>query len=199
MRLLFASTNTAKVAEVTAVAASLGVLVEGLGDFTIRRAIGSPPTISEVGTTYYENACTKALSYALWSGTPTIADDSGIEVPSLGSLPGVYTAGFGFARLRDMLVPDLAHEATFRCCMCFADPMGRSVSVQGAIDGLLCFPRSAATPSSSVPYSHFFTPNGENESLATLSARGGYSSHRVKALTLLLSVLDLTDHVAGRE
>lgn len=180
-------------------AASLGVRLEGLGDFTSRGGTGSPPTVSEVGTTYRENACRKALSYASWSLVSCIADDSGIEIPSLGNLPGVYTAGFGFERLRDLLVPDVAYEATFRCCMCFADVGGRSVSVEGAIDGVVLFPRGAATPPSSVPYSHFFTPRGEIQSLAALSALGGYPSHRVKALTSLLSCLNVTDRVAGRE
>jgi XTP/dITP diphosphohydrolase len=199
MRLLFASTNKAKLVEVTTVAASLGVLVEGLGDFTICSAHKPPPSVSEVGTTYYENARVKAISYATWSGISCIADDSGIEVPSLGNLPGVYTAGFGFARMRDLLVPDFAYEATFRCCMCFADTGGRSVSVEGAIDGFVSFPRGAAAPSSPVPYSHFFTPLGENQTLAELSSLGGYPSHRVKALTSLLSVLNLTDPAVGRE
>ncbi len=200
MALLFASTNRAKVAEVTAVAASLGVLVEGLGDFTIRTAAHKPaPVVSETGTTYYENARTKALSYASWSGEPCIADDSGIEVPSLWNLPGVYTAGFGFARLRDMIVPGLRYQATFRCCMCFASPGGRTVSVESSIDGFVCFPQGASAPATSVPYSHFFTPFGESETLAALSALGGYPSHRVKALTSLFSVLNFTDRAVYRE
>lgn len=199
MRLLFASTNKAKLAEVTTAAAPLGVLVEGLGDFTVRSKLKPPPVVPEIGATYYENARSKALSYAMWSGVSCIADDSGIEIPSLGNLPGVYTAAFGFARMKDLLVPDVAYEATFRCCMCFADAGGRSVSVEGAIDGFVSFPPGAAAPSSSVPYSHFFTPLSESRTLAVLSGRGGYPSHRVKALTSLLSVLNLTDPAAGRE
>jgi XTP/dITP diphosphohydrolase len=199
MRMLFATTNKAKLAEVVPIAASLGARLEGLGDFMTRSTLGNPPAVAEIGTTYEENARCKARSYAVWSGIACVADDSGIEIDSLGDLPGVYTAGFGFSRLRDMLVPDVNHKATFRCRMCFVDPRGRTVSVEDSIDGLLAFPQGSATPTSPVPYSHFFTPLGETINLATLTARGGYESHRAKALVRLLRVLDFTYPAGDRE
>jgi XTP/dITP diphosphohydrolase len=198
-RLLFATTNKAKLEEVIPLAESLGVRMEGLGDFMTRVKIAEIPAVREVGTTYYDNAREKARAYALWSGVVCVADDSGIEVESLRGLPGVYTAGFGFSRLRAMFVPGVNYPATFRCQMCFAEPSGRTISVEGSIHGVLSFPHGAAKPSSSVPYSHFFTPSGEIVTLAELTARGGYESHRAKALERLLRVIDLTCLAGDRE
>lgn len=199
MRVLFATTNKAKLEEVIPLAESLGVRMGGLGDFMTSAKSATLPTVPEIGTTYYENAREKARVYASWSGVDCIADDSGIEVEWLGGLPGVYTAGFGFSRLRAMLVPAVNYSATFRCQMCFVEPSGRTVSVEGSIHGVLSFPHGVAKPSSSVPYSYFFTPSGETTSLANLTSRGGYESHRAKALVRLLRVLGLTDPASDRE
>jgi XTP/dITP diphosphohydrolase len=45
----------------------------------------------ETGETFETNARLKARFYALRSGLPTLADDSGIEVDALGGGPGVRT------------------------------------------------------------------------------------------------------------
>lgn len=199
MKLLFATTNNAKLMEVRAAASVLGVVVDGLRDCRSSQRDLPISKVAEVGSTYYENARAKALAYAVWSGTPCIADDSGIEVNYLEGLPGVYTAGFGFTRLRDLLLPEVSYQATFRCCMCFSEPHGRSISVEGVIEGALRFPRGVSAPLSSVPYSHFFTPRGEVETLTVLCARPGYASHRTKALTSLLTVLGFTDRANDQE
>jgi XTP/dITP diphosphohydrolase len=43
----------------------------------------------ELGETFEENARAKAEYFARRSGLPTVADDSGLEVLSLGGEPGV--------------------------------------------------------------------------------------------------------------
>ena len=45
----------------------------------------------ETGLTFETNARIKARYYAVRSGLPTLADDSGLEVDALGGGPGVYT------------------------------------------------------------------------------------------------------------
>jgi XTP/dITP diphosphohydrolase len=45
----------------------------------------------ETGATFETNAAIKARYYAVRSGLPTLADDSGLEVDALGGGPGVYT------------------------------------------------------------------------------------------------------------
>ena len=191
MRLVFASTNSAKLAEVVGIARRFGIDLQGLDSIsTLGR--GPVPLIVEGSPSYYDNAREKALAYAQWSGLSCIADDAGLEVHSLGSLPGVYTARFGFCRVRDALLSGVSYEATFRCCMCFSDVNRRTVAVESAVSGLVAFPPGVAPPASSVPYSSYFTPQGETETLAALVSRGSFQSHRALAFRKLANVLDLT-------
>lgn len=48
--------------------------------------------VDEVGDTYAENARLKAEEAAARSGLPSLGDDSGIEVETLGGFPGVRSA-----------------------------------------------------------------------------------------------------------
>ncbi|NBQ12000.1 MAG: RdgB/HAM1 family non-canonical purine NTP pyrophosphatase [Gammaproteobacteria bacterium] len=48
----------------------------------------------ETGQTFIENALIKARAGAQASGLPTLADDSGLIVPSLGGAPGVYSSRY---------------------------------------------------------------------------------------------------------
>ncbi len=48
----------------------------------------------ETGSTFAENALLKARHYHRVSGLPTVADDSGLEVESLGGKPGLYSARY---------------------------------------------------------------------------------------------------------
>lgn len=45
--------------------------------------------IEENGSTFQDNAFIKARTYFNYSGTPTIADDGGLEIDALGGEPGV--------------------------------------------------------------------------------------------------------------
>jgi len=53
--------------------------------------LGIPDEPEETGETFETNARIKARFYALRSGLPTLADDSGLEVDALGGGPGVRT------------------------------------------------------------------------------------------------------------
>lgn len=54
--------------------------------------IPSPP---EDGSTFEENACTKAIAYSQYApGYVVLADDSGLEVDALAGAPGVHSARF---------------------------------------------------------------------------------------------------------
>jgi len=48
--------------------------------------------VPETGTSYSENALLKALAWSRALHMPALADDSGLEVPALGSWPGIYSA-----------------------------------------------------------------------------------------------------------
>jgi XTP/dITP diphosphohydrolase len=50
--------------------------------------------IEETGDSYFENARIKASAYARYSNYITLADDSGLEVDTLGGAPGIYSARY---------------------------------------------------------------------------------------------------------
>jgi XTP/dITP diphosphohydrolase len=188
--LLFATRNKGKLAEASAVATRFGISVRGIDDLSpsVRCA---PPEVLETGSTYEENAVLKARSYAAWAGGPAISDDSGLEIQEMGGLPGVYTAHYGLARLLAELIPGVRYAACFRCCMALAEPAGRTITVAVSLPGAFVRPiDGAAILDPALPYSSFFYPQNESESLSMLMRReGGYSSHRTKALIKLLEVV----------
>ncbi len=188
--LVYASTNLAKITEAKRVLAPFGVSIQDLQTAAKQRGLLDLPTISEPDSTYEGNARRKACAYAALLNAPCLSDDTGIEVEELGWLPGVYTAHFGIENLREMLQVGLPYTAQFVCCAAYAEPGGRSVCTTVHLAGTVLFPSAAKIPTSSVPYSHFFVPEGTAETLAEISARGGeFESHRGGAIRRLVQSL----------
>lgn len=52
------------------------------------------PEAEEIGLTFIENALIKARNACCYSGLPSIADDSGLEVDYLQGAPGVHSSRF---------------------------------------------------------------------------------------------------------
>ena len=100
--------------------------------------LGEPPP--EVGATFEQNACAKALWYSANSRLPTLADDSGLEVDALGGRPGVHTRRFAAddptdAQNNDHLLNLLGgflpedRTARYRAVLAFAQPADGGGSV----------------------------------------------------------------------
>ena len=89
IRLLLGTRNAGKVAELRALLTGLDVELQTVDELT-----DPPPEPPEDAPTYAENAIAKARAYALATGLPTIADDSGLEVDALGGAPGVRSRRF---------------------------------------------------------------------------------------------------------
>ena len=87
MKLVLASNNAKKLAELQALFAPLGVELITQGSLGIAEA-------EEPFHTFVENALTKARHAAKLSGLPALADDSGLAVESLGGAPGVLSARY---------------------------------------------------------------------------------------------------------
>jgi XTP/dITP diphosphohydrolase len=66
-------------------------LLEGVEIAPLPDDVELPP---ETGTTFADNALLKARTAAAATGSPAIADDSGIEAAALGGAPGVRSARF---------------------------------------------------------------------------------------------------------
>jgi XTP/dITP diphosphohydrolase len=66
-------------------------LLDGMTIAPLPAEVELPP---ETGATFADNALVKARAAAAATGTPAIADDSGIEAAALGGAPGVRSARF---------------------------------------------------------------------------------------------------------
>ena len=84
-KLVLASNNAGKLAELQAMFGSLGVELIRQGELNI-------PEAPEPHRTFIENALAKARHAAAASGLPAMADDAGLCVDAFGGLPGVDTA-----------------------------------------------------------------------------------------------------------
>ena len=87
MRLVLASNNTKKLAELRALLAGLPLQIVAQGELGIAEA-------DEPHHTFIENALAKARHAAAACGGAAIADDSGLCVHVLGGAPGVVSAQF---------------------------------------------------------------------------------------------------------
>ena len=87
MRLVLASNNAKKLAELQALFAPLKLELVSQG------ALGIPEA-EEPHVTFVENALAKARQAAHMAGGPALADDSGLCVDALGGAPGVISAHF---------------------------------------------------------------------------------------------------------
>ena len=87
MRLVLASNNAGKLAELQALFAPLGLELVTQGALAIAEA-------EEPHASFVENALAKARHAALASGGAAIADDSGLCVSALGGAPGVVSAHY---------------------------------------------------------------------------------------------------------
>jgi len=90
VRILLATTNPGKLAELRQILGEQRIEVVGLTDSASTEDI-------ETGSTFKENALLKARHYFNVARIPTIADDSGLEVEALGGAPGIFSARYGGA------------------------------------------------------------------------------------------------------
>jgi XTP/dITP diphosphohydrolase len=188
-RLLLATRNTGKLTELRRILDGVvAVELVGLDDL--------PPyeEVPETGATFEENALLKAAEGARHTGLPTVADDSGLLVDALNSMPGVLSArwagrhGDDEANLRLVLaqladVPPQRRGAAFVCAAALVLPDGTQECVSGRIDGSLLYePRG----SSGFGYDPIFLPLGEDRTSAELSPEEKDAiSHRGQALRAL--------------
>ena len=85
MKLVLASNNRGKLAELQALFAGLDMVLISQSSFGVTEA-------EEPYRTFVENALTKARHASQSTGLPAIADDAGLCVDAFGGLPGVDTA-----------------------------------------------------------------------------------------------------------
>jgi XTP/dITP diphosphohydrolase len=118
MKIVLASNNPGKLAELQAMFAPLGVDLVRQSELGISEA-------EEPFRTFVENALAKARHAAQHSGLPALADDAGLCVDAFGGLPGVdtafYATQFGYAKSDDnnvrALLEQMAGQGNRRAAM----------------------------------------------------------------------------------
>ncbi len=192
-KLVIASNNKGKIAELTELLSPLGMTPVAQGDLGVNEA-------EEPAVTFVENAILKARHAARETGLPALADDSGLAVDALGGRPGVRSARFAGADATDQDnvnalldamadVPDDQRNAQFHCVLVYLrhadDPT--PIICHGRCPGsILRSPRG----SGGFGYDPVFLAPEHGCSAAELSRSEKSSiSHRGRALTILLDQL----------
>jgi len=187
-QLVFATSNAHKTEEVAAI---LGAdwQVEDL------RAHPGVTLDEETGDTFEANAIIKAVSGS--RGVPgllVLADDSGLEVDSLGGAPGVRSARYAGetanaadnrAKLKAELakLPPTRFAGRFRCCMVLARDGEVLHITHGSVEGQLLTEEVGA---GGFGYDALFIPDGFRETFGVLPAEiKNQLSHRARALAAM--------------
>lgn len=190
-RVVVASANPGKLAEIAALLAPCGIEALPQAQFSVAPA-------EETGLTFVENAIIKARHAAAATGLAAIADDSGLEVKALGGAPGVRSARFAgetatdadnVARLLALLEGEDDRRASFRCVMVYLRNAGDPAPLvaEGVWTGeILREPRGGG----GFGYDPVFLAPQENASAAELdAARKNTLSHRGQAVRKLAALL----------
>ncbi len=196
-RVVLATGNKGKIAELAVPLRALGIEVLGLADFP------DLPEVEESGSTFAENALLKARTVASATGLVTVADDSGLCVDALGGAPGVHSARYSddmpalpdesrdARNIRKLLsalrsVEEGKRSGRFVCVMAAARPDGTSITAEGTWEGrILDAPRG----SNGFGYDPVFYIPGLDRAVAELSREEKMRiSHRANALKKLLEL-----------
>ncbi|GAB3730904.1 RdgB/HAM1 family non-canonical purine NTP pyrophosphatase [Luteimonas pelagia] len=188
-RLVLASGNAGKLAELRALLDGSGIEVVPQGDL----GIGD---IEETGLSFVENALLKARHAARESGLPALADDSGLCVDALGGAPGLYSAryagahGDAAANIDKLLaalsdVPEAGRGARFVCALALLRHPGdpHPLIAEGCWEGrILRAPRGDG----GFGYDPVFLDPASRRSAAELAPEAKHrASHRGQALAQL--------------
>jgi XTP/dITP diphosphohydrolase len=190
MRVVLATRNQGKTAELQRILAPYGVELVGLDpDF-------EPGP--ETADTFAGNAIAKAREAAAHTGLPAVADDSGLAVDALNGMPGVLSArwagrhGDDDANLDLLLgqiadVPTERRTARFVCAAAAVLPGGRELVVEEALEGTIVGERRGTN---GFGYDPVFVPLGSTLTTAELSSADKDAiSHRGKAFRALAPLL----------
>lgn len=188
-RLVVASKNPDKVAEIEQVLDQLGLAGEIVRDLDW-------PDIEETGETLEENALLKARAVMEAVGLPALADDTGLEVDSLGGLPGVRTARFAGAGASyranvELLLQEMEgiddRRAQFRTAVALVMPDGSEMVVDGLLDGVI-----ADSPRGDGGFGYDPVFEVANRTLSEMGvAQKNTLSHRARALRALAEALGI--------
>lgn len=197
MKLLIATRNAHKLAEVAAILRIPGTQLADLSAFP------NAPDVEEDGLTFRENAIKKARTAALASGMWTLADDSGLEVIALGGRPGVRSARYAgepvnYAANNAKLLREMNgvtdRRARFCCAVALCSPEGFAETAVGYCCGTIGFEERGVN---GFGYDPLFIPDGFSSTFAEMPSEcKNRISHRGRALQL---ASDMWRRLLGKE
>lgn len=192
-RIVVATGNRGKLAEISTLLADLGVEIVGQDTLAV-------PPAAETAPTFVENALLKARQASRHTGLPAIADDSGLEVDALDGAPGIHSARYAGAGAGDEAnvalllermknVPAGSRGARFHCLAVYLrradDPV--PLVAHGAWEGSVT---PAPRGSGGFGYDPVFHDPGHGCTAAELDAETkNRSSHRGRAMRALAEAL----------
>ena len=180
-KLVIASANPDKVAEISIVLEGLAVLIPRPEDM---------PDVIEDGDDLEDNARLKAVAVCEFSGKPSVADDTGLEIDALEGAPGVYSARFAgpnatYQQNVEKVLHDLdgiqigQRTARFKTVAIVRYPDGRELIAKGTVEGCI-----ALNPSGEegFGYDPIFVPvEGDGSTFAQMGEEKHRFSHRGRA------------------
>jgi XTP/dITP diphosphohydrolase len=198
-RIVLASANPKKAAEMARIFGELGVQVDGRPVELVARP-GDVAEVVEDADDFLGNARLKAVALADATGLPALADDSGLEVDALGGAPGVRSARYSDVVAGDVdsanvakLLVELervgasgseARTARFRTAIVLRWPDGQEQVAEGAVEGVII---DAPQGTGGFGYDPVFAPaEGDGRTFAEMAPEQKHAiSHRGRALRAL--------------
>lgn len=190
--LLLATRNQGKILEIRSFFTGFSVRILTMDDLPV-------PPVEETGATFEENARLKALQCSRGVDCMVLADDSGLEVATLGGEPGINSARYGrpgasdtdrtaflLKRLEGTLWED--RSARFVCVVVLAQK-GRVVNTfTGSVDGVIAFEPRGSTGFGYDPV--FYYPPAARTFAEMKPEEKAAVSHRGQALTACARYLE---------
>ena len=189
-RLLVATGNSGKLAEISPLLAMFGTKVTSLAELGL-------PEPEEIALSFAGNARIKAHAGSRASGLPALADDSGLMVADLGGAPGIYSAdwaetghGRDFAaamrktwELLEAVAAAEPRRARFCCTLVLAWPDGHDEVFAGQVAGRIVWPMRGTEGHG---YDPIFVPDGQDLTFGEMAADlKNRLSHRADAFAKL--------------
>ena len=180
-KLVIASANPDKVAEIAIVLEGLAILIPRPEDM---------PDVIEDGDNLEDNARLKAVAVCEFSGKPSVADDTGLEIDALEGAPGVYSARFAgpdatYQQNVEKVLHDLdgiqigQRTARFKTVAIVRYPDGGELISKGTVEGCIALNPSGGE---GFGYDPIFVPvEGDGSTFAQMGEEKHRFSHRGRA------------------
>ena len=196
MRLVLATANPDKVAEIEA-------LLAGVDGVELVPRPAGVPDVEETGDTLQANARLKAAALVAATGEAAVADDTGLEVAALGGAPGVYSSRFAgehasyadnVAKLLVELRGAADRRARFLTVALARFPDGSELVAEGVVEGRIS---PYARGGNGFGYDPLFVPDdGDGRTYAEMRPEEKNAlSHRGRAFRALAA--RLAERLAG--